>query len=67
MTQTRPTRTPPTRTTDPQARATRAARLIARIRERQLKLAVTGRIIESARYALLAARVREAVPAALAA
>ncbi len=41
-----------------QREASRAARLLAKVRRRQLELAVTGNVIDSARYAHLAQRVR---------
>ncbi len=41
-----------------QREANRAARLLAKVRARQLQLAVSGKVIDSARYAHLAQRVR---------
>ena len=44
-----------------QREANRAARLLAKVRRRQLDLAVTGNVVDSARYAHLAQRVRRQI------
>jgi len=45
----------------------KARKLLARLRQRQLKLAVDGRVSDSARYAARASRVRQVSRAAVAA
>ena len=40
-------------------RSGRAVRLLARVRRRQLDLAIQGRVFESGRYARLAQRIRQ--------
>lgn len=49
----------PTLSTPPEAE--RAARLLARVRQRQLDLAIRGQVVDSARYAHLAQRVRRQI------
>lgn len=40
------------------AKANRARRVLAKVRQRQLEMALSGRILDSARYAVRAQRVR---------
>ncbi len=48
----------------PDARRNKARSLLARLRDRQLRLAVNGKVADSARYATRATRVRSVCCAA---